>query len=246
MTTDLVLACIRDGRPSCEQHHYREHDATQGKGMGGTHEHVEEVPLCRECHDAIHRKEWTFKVDKETGLVRGLLKPESTMPLFERGLVLDDGSEDMRFWSEEKLCQEYATCNDRAADDYQVQCYIVYAMYRRRAWDVMGWHHRAAEAIQRHTGHSTHWRGVYKRLQDYDTWHDKWELRDELPRTVSRAVADSDNPDKALLIAQEGKDTGRRAGDIVNEIAGIADRAMCESVCETCGYESVHRSRKEA
>lgn len=73
MTTDLSVACLKCGRPCSPKGEHHQPPDRASKGMGGTSDPDAEdwrVPLCRDCHDSLHRKEWRLRV--EDGIAVGL------------------------------------------------------------------------------------------------------------------------------------------------------------------------------
>ena len=63
MTSDVALIFVHCGQ-NAERHHHREGPGPVGKGMGGTpHEHLPEIPLCRQAHNLVHANELQLTLD---------------------------------------------------------------------------------------------------------------------------------------------------------------------------------------
>ena len=236
MTSDLALSCLRCGRPAQAEHHHREGPGPVGKGMGGTHDHVPTVPLCRSCHtgpDGVHSRRWTLEVRED--MARG---HRDGVVLFERPVALSDLREDPRYWSDVRLAVEYSDTESAVGVLRERQATICYVFFQRYGW-AKEWYKRCAQMISDETGHHTHERRIYEGLKLFLAWQDDWEMMRQVGATVALAVAESADPEKAREEALTRRDQGERPTAIARALRGLADvRDERERhKCPNCGYE---------
>jgi hypothetical protein len=211
MTTDLSVACLRCGRPANPEHHQPPDRAS--KGMGGTSDpNVEDwrVPLCRDCHDSLHRQEWALRV--EDGIATGFdLKGEmlfvrpyepmevalsfSSYPkdiLMKRGLLTWLSDENLCYFIGRALVAAKTNVLNigMAADVFRER----YGQYGER------WYERAAEIIRDNNqdGQGISARELYRCHAVYVAFSDKPELLELMSKTLAATCAEAAEPAKAI------------------------------------------------
>lgn len=234
--------CLRCWMPAKEQvHHGRSENTSQGKGMGGDPKGVldhERYDLCDPCHRDLHLKLWAFKPD-ESGWVVGTNADGTT---FERHLVVDNESPSPAQWDDAKLGLYWEQAGAALMEDRATIANI----YRQRWGWGKGWAKRAADAMgggKDGTGQQISERSVRRAANQWKHWNGNWELMKKLGSlTVAYAIADAEDSDRAMVIAQEQLAVGKKAGEIVREIEGKSDNVgqTCEEHewrCRRCGAE---------
>ena len=177
--------------------------------MGGAKdwpEH-ERFDLCRECHEDLHAKKWTFRV--EGAIVVGFQPDDPKWITFRRGLVLSEDGPDPEHWTDEKLATEWEKGEENALEGLRRQCLVAAAFYQRYGWGEK-WAEQAARFITDFTGRHVYWRRLYEWLRIYTVFGDseehpagRWNDLDFLGATLALAVAESGDPKKALEMAKE-------------------------------------------
>jgi hypothetical protein len=218
--------------------------------MGGTSDPDAEdwrVPLCRDCHDSLHRKEWRLRV--EDGIAVGLdLKGEmlfvrpyeplevalsfSSYPkdiLMKRGLLT--------WLSDENLCYFIGRALV-AAKTNVLNIGMAADVFRERYGHFGGqWYVRAAEIIRDNNqdGQGISARELYRCHAVYVAFADKPELLELMSKSVAVACAESAHPQEAIeyceLAISEGRSPKIRE---VEEAFGHKPTGLVESEWETC------------
>jgi hypothetical protein len=203
--------------------------------MGGTHEHLPTVPLCRRDHDALHNGDWSLSIDDE-GWATGTNADGTT---FERPLYFDDASPSPAWWTDGKLGEQWERAD---AATLRARATIAHVYKRRWGWG-RGWARRAADAMgggSQGTGQQISERTIQRAANVWKHWEGNWELMKALgSMTVAYAVAGAEDTDRALEIAQKRLADGKKAGEIVAEIEGRNDTVGVTErcTCPTCGHE---------
>ena len=231
---DASAPCLRCGRPAPphgEHHHNPDEHGPVGKGSGGQGRRVAEHPrvvLCRTCHADVHMGVWVLHRSED--LAWGV---ENGIEIFERGIVLNDHHHDSRFWSDERLSSEWAEGEGKAQDGFEQQCNAAFEFYRRYRGQPE-WYVRVAEILSDNSGLYVHPREVYRRIKLYVAFNKDWTVYKRFGKTLALAVAESDDPEKALEIANSRKDEGGRTqAEIVREIRHQAEPEPRK--CPHCG-----------
>ena len=198
--------------------------------MGGTpHEHLPEIPLCRKAHNLVHANELQLSLDGDVAT-----GTENGMVIFERGLHVIDSMTDPRFWSDEHLASEWADGEEQAQDGFEMQCNAAFEFYRRYRGQPE-WYVRVAEILSDNNGLYVHPREVYRRIKLYVRFSNDWTVYRRLGKTLALAVAQSEEPKKALAIAEAARDSGRTGASAIREIRGQAEPEPRR--CPHCGGE---------
>lgn len=231
VTSDVaLLICVHCGQ-NAERHHHREGPGPVGKGMGGTpHEHLPEIPLCRTAHNLVHANELQLSLDGDiaTGTENGMV-------VFERGVTVRDDHDDSRFWSDERLASAWALGEGLAQDGFEYQCNAAFEFYRRYRGQP-DWSNRVAEILSDTNGQYVHPREVYRRIKLYVRFNNDWTTYRRLGKTLALAVAESDDSDAALEVAQTARDEGgRTATEIIRSIRG--EEQPKPKTCPKCGWK---------
>jgi len=200
--------------------------------MGGTSDAAVEswrVALCRECHESLHAEEWRLRV--EDGIAQGFVGEQQ---IFERAVALDDQSDDPRFWTDDRLCNEWWRAEDGALQCLQHQCAVAYWFWRRYGW-AEGWYERAADMLTQSRGKRVDPARVYERIKLFLAFDGHWDDYDYLGKTLALAVAKSDEPQFALEEALSLRDAGHGIMKSVALLSGVSESANEFEVCPTCG-----------
>jgi hypothetical protein len=218
--------------------------------MGGTSDpNVEDwrVPLCRDCHDSLHRQEWTLRV--EDGIAVGFdLKQEVLFvrPYEPIEVALSFSSypkdilkkRDLLTWlSDENLCYFIgralvaAKTNvlniGMAADIFRER----YGQYGER------WYERAAEIIRDNNqdGQGISARELYRCHAVYVAFADKPELLELMSKTLAATCAEASDPAKAIEYCSDAISEGRTPTTReITEAFGHKATGLVESEWETC------------
>lgn len=239
MTADLDVAvpCIRCFRPAQQEHHHREGPGPVGKGMGGTHDHLPEVALCRDDHERVHRHDFSFEI--KDGWVTGTEKGGKQ---WEHPLKLDNDNPAPAAWDDAKLALYWDNAD---ASLLKIKATIAHIYKQRFAWG-QGWAARAAQIL----GDGVH--GIGKPISErsvrryanlFDHWDGDWEKMKQLGSvTVAYAVADSEDSEKALSVAVAALDEGRNVRQVVALLSpNSADVGHIEWCTCACGNK--HRKQ---
>jgi len=230
-SSDLSEPCLRWGVPAPPhgEPHHREGDGPVGLGSGGAKDptHISRVVLCRACHNAVHLGEFTLTLFD--GVATGF---ENGMVVFERGVEVRDEGDDPMFWSDEKLAATWVRLDGIAKTALELQATAAYQFYQRYRGQEK-WYERAAEIIKDATGHFVHWRRIYEYTDLYLAFHEDWDKVELLGKTLALAVAQSEEPKKALEIAESARDSGRTGASAIREIRGEAEPEPKR--CRHCG-----------
>jgi hypothetical protein len=199
-----------------------------GKGMGGGHDHLETLVVCREHHQDLHNKILGLAFDN--GTVLATVAGGVTI----RNTVTDEYLCDM--WQEgDRLGKAGIAMQARAALAFRE---------RYAALDQQGWYKRVSEIIRDHTGQPVSTGTVYDRcalgialraVGDDADQALNW-LGVKLLTTVGKAA----DVDAALEIAQDGRDNGERMSAVARRIAQVHpdEKRTCEDggmhVCRWC------------
>ena len=228
MTSDLSSPCLRCGRPASVkyggEHH---HPHTRMGGQGAKVAEHPRVVLCRSCHNAVHLGDWVLKLDGDiaTGTENGMV-------VFERGIEVRDEGDDPLFWSDGRLASTWARLDEIAKTALELQATAAHQFYQRyRGFEK--WYERAADIITQETGRYVHWRRIYDYVNLYLAFHERWDKVEVLGKTLALAVAQSEEPKKALAIAEAARDSGRTGASAIREIRGQAEPEPRK--CPHCG-----------
>lgn len=232
---DLAEPCVRCGVPAPphgEHHQNPSEHGPVGKGAGGQGAKVAEHPrvvLCRACHNAVHLGEFTLSID--SGVATG---SENGMVVFERGMVVRDEGDDPLFWSDTRLAAAWVRLDKIAKTALELQATAAHQFWLRyRGFEK--WYERTADIITQETGHYVHWRRIYDYVDLYLAFHEDWDKVELLGKTLALAVAQSEEPKKALQIAEAARDNGRTGASAIREIKGEAEPEPKK--CPHCGGE---------
>ena len=239
MTTDITLPCARCGQPAALGPHGEGEHHEPSKKMGGTVVEPPQVPLCRDCHNALHAKKFRIVINGDfvsTATLDGHVQSE-------RALVVKDEAEDSRYWSDEKLAMMIAQALERAADMVQVVAQCAYEWQRRYGYGER-WAERLAEFVRDYTGQT---RGYSARQLEY--WAkefplfrdrpDDWKL---LSGRISHTVISDEDPEEAIEIATAARLDGQPVQAVVETLRERQGKEAPEwCVCSECG----NRHRKK-
>ena len=244
MTTAIArvdASCLRCGDKDPDWHHHREGGG--GKGMGGTPlDELPTYPLCRSCHDSLHRSEWTLSIVGEVAF--GFV---GEVQLFRRGISLGEKGDNPSTWNDEKLAYEWR----RAGEHFiHSQARLAYEFWARFGWtderrDGFAWYKRAAEIL---TSDTKKWPLMYDLVKVYLAFgDDAGELWHEAGRTLAVQAAKSENPEEAAGFALEGVHNGHLVHDIKDAMkdnfSPVETSEKCIVHCQNCDQEITHRRR---
>lgn len=225
-----ALPCIRCGADSNPEHH------DPPKGMGGQGVKVEEhprVPLCRAHHREVHEGGFSLKLSGEIARTY-----YGEVQMSERAIVVKDDVDDMRYWSDKRLCNEWDEAEEDALESLRRQCHAAWGFYQRYRW-AEKWYERAAEILTENTGRLIHWRRVYERVNLWLAFQGHWQDIDYLGKNLAIAVAENGVPADALEIALSAKDSGHSSGDaraiVRTRDHGRALTPPAKHDCPACG-----------
>ena len=242
MTTDLSVPCLRDARPSQAEHHHREGTGPVGKGMGGTHEHLPTVPLCRACHEAVHRQEFSFSVNGAFYAGKERDGGEWRSP------VKRSDRKETRLWSEEKLRLVWHEVEDAAAGLLRVQCEIAWVLRERFGYKER-WYVHVADLLSLDADRRVDWRRVYERCQMWELVElklggERWASAQLVGVKALKRIAKADDPERAFNDAVDARLGGMSATAVAERLSDQAETVEC--TCSVCG--NIHRRhwRKEA
>ena len=217
-----------------------------GKGSGGTPlDELPVYPLCRGCHDSLHRSEWELSVEERVNMASGWA---GEVQLFVRGISLDDKSADISDWSLEKLADEWNRIGEQSIDGW---ARLAYEFWARFGWaderkDGFAWYKRAAQLL---TGDTKKWPLMYDLVKVRRMYGDKaGELWHEAGRTLAVQAAKSENPEEAAGFALEGVHNGHLVHDIKDAMkdnfSPVETSEKCIVHCQNCDQEITHRRRQ--
>ena len=233
MTSDISAPCLRCAAPSRAEHHHREGPGPAGKGMGGTHEHLPTVPLCREHHRSLHNEEWAFSIN-------GAFYVGTKGGDFRSPIEYDDEGDDPRFWTTTKLRRQHHARRTKVIQEYREDCREAVAIQERIAW-MEEWAIAAAAMLSTDDEAPVHWRRVYQRVKDWETYEVKlgggevWEQVGLLGPTLRLAIAASDDPRQALDTALDERLAGASVAVVERSIKGQPEPEPRR--CPHCGGE---------
>lgn len=229
MTSQLWAPCVvcgREAKPAGE-HHFREHDTAVGKQMGGTHDHLETMVICREHHEALHNRTLTIVIDGATVTSQFAGKP----PIVRTETT------------DEELCDLWAAGDLMGKRGIVMQARAAMEFRARYGAYSQNWYGRAAELIRENTGCPVSQTTIYDRaalgifLQTCGD--DAEQALMTLGTKVATAVGKASDPVAALEQAHAGRDEGRRMTDVAREIAlsgKSAKELPCESAAHRCKW----------
>lgn len=232
--TEMARVCIRCARPARAEHHHREGPGPVGKGMGGTHEHLPEVPLCRECHGSVHRNEWAFSIngDYYVGTRGGDFR--SPIKRTDAGPV-----ESM---SEEALRGCWHQFEDRAADLLRGQCAIAWILKERFGWMPEWWVH-AAELLSLDAERRVWPQRVYERCKMWELVElrlggERWPAAQLIGVRALGKIAKAEDPDAAFNEAVDMRLGGASQSETAGRFSDDREEEWC--VCP-CGHRHKRR-----
>lgn len=205
-----------------------------GKGMGGTHDHLERVPLCREHHEEVHLRRFTLMVvgDFVSTWAGGHCQSE-------RALTVNDGHADKRYWSDEYLALLWVQADERAVPLYAIQCEVAYHFKCRGGWGE-NWAGQYAHALVQAGAKANP--GLKRRIEERaNVWpvfgiEGKWDDFHVLGPTICIAVAESEDPKASLNYAADAYlGGGKRAKDVAAEVRRGELKDIVYCVCRECG-----------
>jgi hypothetical protein len=208
--------------------------------MGGTVVEPPQVPLCRDCHNALHAKKFRVVINGDfvsTATLDGHVQSE-------RALVIRDEAEDPRYWSDEKLAVLIAQALERAADMIYVVGQCAYEWQRRYGYGE-NWAEELAAFVREETGQTRgysarqlqYWAKEFPAFKDRP---DDWKL---LAGRIAHTIASDTNPAEAMEIATVSLLAGKPRMAVVETLRERQGKEPAEKcTCGTCG--NVH-NRKE-
>lgn len=242
MTTQISHACSRCGRPAALEHHH------PARGMGGQGPKAEEhprVPLCRTCHDSVHRGD--FRLEVSEGIVE-TFAGSSAIVESHRGIQVDDEGDDPSFHSDERLAHDWHYAEMNALDALEMQARAAFEFWRRYGY-ADRWYETVADIIGKETGRRPHSRRVYERVALYKAFEGRWDHYSELGSRISIAVAESDEPETAMSFALTQKSdaalTSTEIADVIRKTrVGDGYEPPPTHPCPDCG--AVHKIKTQA
>jgi hypothetical protein len=212
-----------------------------GKGMGGAeHDHLINVPLCRDDHRAVHMKEFSLKIH---GDIARTYQGETCVS--ERAMVVKDDVDDMHYWSDKRLSTEWEEAEEDALESLRRQCHAAWGFYQRYRW-AEKWYERAAEILSENTGKYTHWRRVYERVNLWLAFQGHWEDISYLGQNLAITVAEDTVPADALEIALSARESGHTSTDakamVKSRDLDAARTAVVKHECPLC--KALHRVKE--
>lgn len=226
---DVSVPCVRCGRPAAG--HGEHHEPR--KGMGGQGPKVAEhprVPLCRGCHRELHDGRFRLRLEANLAvslspegdvlavravrpqpLVHRFEAPEVELAQLAQALVLTDDQSVAYVWE--------CGAQWRGTGDL-IQAVAAWALRQRYGSYGESWYQRAAELIRDATGLHVSTGAVYNAAAlgtalEAAGW--RLDLLD-LGKTVLAEVGKAPEPAAALRTAQELRDEGFRAFEVVAEL----------------------------
>jgi hypothetical protein len=205
--------------------------------MGGTHDHLPEVPLCRDHHRSLHAGEWAFSI-------QGAWYVGTKGGDFRSPVALDNLALDKRYWEVEKLAAEWHAADKAAVVCYQAQCQVAWAIKERIEW-MPEWWIEAAKQLTKNEDRPVAWQTVYDRVRSWQTfelrlggeaaWGDVYLLGEK----ARQAVCAHDNPQWALDTAVVARLGGSTVAQVVRLLkGGDSDEPKTERcTCPDCGTE---------
>lgn len=239
MTSDLSVPCLRCSMPAQKEHHHREGPGPVGKGMGGTHEHLPRVPLCRADHTSLHNGEWAFKIEGDFFV--GTKGGDFRCPV-----EYNDTGEDPYYWTPEKLREHWHTVQAAAGYLYKEQCREAWVLRERIAW-MDEWYLEAAKMLSRDAERPINWRRVYDRVKSWETFELRlrggkiWEEVEVIGERLRLAVAKSADPEKAMATAVVERLSGATVSQIERALSDGGKEEAPRCTCPDCGHE--HRQK---
>lgn len=216
---DITIPCVHCGQRG-EQHHHREGTGPVGKGSGGLgpHEHLPTIPLCRPAHTLVHMGKLRLSLVALAPYFRDQRREvacgwEGDRLLFERGFDECDGDPDPRFWTDDRLANDWVEGDDHAKRFIGFQFSRRYASFDQ-------WERRVVEIILDKTGEYAHWRRIEENAALYRVFWNRWHRAEAIGSTLALAVAKSADPEKSLVIADAAKENGRTSASAIQEIEG--------------------------
>jgi len=238
--SDIWSPCIVCGRPAAPhgEHHYRPHDTAVGKQMGGTHDHLETLVICREHHEALHERRIYIEIADDgsvTVIHTGYL-----------GVVTGVTVRDMR--TDEELAEMWDQGALMLDGGLLIQAEVAVTFHDRYGAYGRGWRARVAEILRDTTGRpcsgqlvdDRYWQGVALRCIGPDAR----QALTHLGAKVLAAVGRHADPPAAIEQANEMRDEGRK----MTEVAILLSKRKLDSersfpcsdgscVCRWCGRE---------
>lgn len=240
--TQISVPCLRCGKPSAAhgEHHQRVGPGPTGRGMGGGHEHLVNVPLCRGCHEAVHAKRFTISLSGNMASTW-----ENGHCVSERALVVNESHKDPRYWSDERLADAWGKVDELMLPLMAIRCAVAYEFERRYKW-LGNWDAAAAQVIGRLTGTLVHERTVRDAADVWKTFGDRWQDYKYVGARVGISIARAADPEAALAFGTSQVDEGGRsrteiATDIHDKFGKQDSRGETHE-CPDCGAK--HRIKK--
>lgn len=200
MASDVAPLCLRCSQPAGDAHH-RLHKRMGGRGDKAPPSAHDTDPLCRPCHSDHHDGLWDYSVN-------GLFYTGGKGGDFHSPIKYDDLGDDPRFWTPKKLQEDWHKINSAAGYLYERQCADAWVLQERISWR-FEWYLAAAEMLSLDSEAPVHWRRVYERCEDWQTYQLKlgggkaWEdialLGPGLRRTIARSATPREDLDTAMV-----------------------------------------------
>lgn len=238
---DLHEPCVVCGRPAAPhgEHHFRDTgDMASGKQMGGTHDHLETVVVCRPHHEQLHERRITLSIRDgkyvtELGDGNTVTRPLSLSP--------DE--------TDEALAERWAQAQSMGVDAIIMQAAIT-AKFRQRYGGFDHWWVRVADIIRTHTGLKVSVGMVYDRaalaIAIEASGRDPKDMLEELGvkslAAAGRAISKGQDAEAVIDRALELRENNSRhaLADLIKQefIAGDdsipADIQCQEHTCRVC------------
>ena len=230
MASDIAALCLRCSQPAGDAHH-RLHKRMGGRGDKAPASAHDTDPLCRACHTDHHDGLWDYSVN-------GLFYSGSKGGDFHSPLKYDDLGEDPRFWTPTKIKDDWHTINTEAIELYEKQCRRAWVLQERVSW-MFEWYIAAAAMLSLDAPAPVHWRRVYERCQDWETYELKlgggqvWKDIALLGPGLRRVIAGADDPKAALDTAMVERLAGMTVAETQRIIKGLPEPEP--KLCPHCG-----------
>ena len=253
--TQISVPCVACGRPGAEhgEHEYRDPaNVSQGKGMGGTHEHLERLALCRECHRAVHAKTITISIEGAMATVVDMDGAISERPLHPVAMAEVEASlftellDAMLTVDDESLAHVWAEADDVVHSMFMRQCAVAKTMHNRYGRYGDDWMGQAAALVRSVDGAACSPATMDARLAAANallTQKSPEKFLHEVGLTVAVAVGRSGDPAQAAEYALEERAKGRQMTKIANE---IAEKAEVLLECPDCKFRGTRQDFRRA
>ena len=230
MTSDILAICLRCSQPAGDAHH-RLHKRMGGRGNKAPPSAHDTDPLCRPCHDAHHDGHWDYKVN-------GYFYVGVKGGDFHSPLKYDDSGDKPRFGRPEKLRQQYHERREKVIQEYREDCREATVLQERISW-MFEWYIAAAAMLSLDAEAPVHWRRVYERCQDWETYELRlgggqvWNDIALLGPGLRRVIAGEDDPKAALDTAMVERLAGATVAATQRIIKGLPEPEPRK--CPHCG-----------